>query len=99
MKILFKVLSFLFALLFIFSAVLQYNDPDPIIWIIIWSIAAIISLLFFFNKMSFLVPLTAGIASLIGFIYLYPPTFEGFSLESGDIKNVEEYGIKKQLTD
>ena len=89
MKTLFKTLSLLFTVLFMVSAVLQYNDPDPIIWIVIWGAAAVISALFLFNKLSFTVPLILGILSCIGFVYLYPSNFQGFSLVDGDIENIE----------
>lgn len=89
MKIVFKIIGFLFAALFLISAVLQYNDPDAFVWIFIWGLAAVISILFAFNKAPFKVTLVVGILALIGFFYLYPPEFQGFDLEDGDIKNVE----------
>lgn len=90
MKILFKVLGFLFTVLFLISSVLQYNDPDPFIWIIIWGVAGLISLGFALNEMPFQIPLVAGILAFIGFFYVYPEKFEGFEIGAGDIKNVEE---------
>jgi len=89
MKLFFKVLSILFALLFLVSAGLQYNDPDPFLWIAIWSIAAILSLLFFFDKISSRVLFIVGIVCFIGFLNLFPSNFQGFGLEDGDIKDVE----------
>jgi uncharacterized membrane protein len=89
MKTLFKILSFLFAVLFIVSAALQYNDPDPIIWILIWGISAIISFLFFLNKISFIITMIAGVLSFIGFLYLYPSNFQGFNLKDGDREIIE----------
>jgi len=38
-----KVFNFIFCILFIVSAGLQYNDPDPYIWIPIYLIGAVIS--------------------------------------------------------
>jgi hypothetical protein len=38
---LFKVINILFALLFLLAAILQYNDPDPYIWMPIYLYAAI----------------------------------------------------------
>ncbi|MBM1107849.1 transmembrane 220 family protein [Aurantibacter crassamenti] len=90
MKSMFKLLGFIFAVLFIISAVLQYNDPDSLIWIIIWAIAGLISLAFALNKVSFLPLLISGLAALVGFFYCYPEKFEGFEIGGGDIKNVEE---------
>jgi len=89
MKIFFKVLSILFALLFIVSAGLQYNDPDPLLWIAIWSIAAILSLLFFSDKISSSVLFIVGAVCFIGFLNLFPSNFQGFGLDDGDIKDVE----------
>jgi len=90
MKILFKSLGFLFAALFIISSVLQYNDPDPYVWMVIWGIAGLISLGFALNKIPYQIPLVAGVLAFIGFFYSYPEKFEGFEIGAGDIKNVEE---------
>ncbi|SFR91840.1 MULTISPECIES: transmembrane 220 family protein [Maribacter] len=89
MNKLFKVLGYLFAVLFTISAVLQYNDPDSLHWIIIYGIAALVSLLFALNKIGFLVPLVLGVLAFINFVYLYPSDFQGFDLNDGDIETVE----------
>jgi len=89
MNTVFKIIGFLFAALFLLSAGLQYNDPDSLVWIIIWGVAGVISLVFALNKVAYSVPLVFGILAFVGFIYLYPPEFEGFDLDAGDIKNVE----------
>jgi len=90
MKLLFRILGFLFAVLFLISAVLQYNDPDTFIWIVIWSFAALFSLAFALNKISFMPLFFSGIMALGGFFYCYPEEFEGFEIGKGAIKNVEE---------
>ena len=89
MNTLFKIFGLLFTVLSIISAALQYNDPDPIIWILIWGISAIISFLFFLNKISFIITMIVGVLSFMGFMYLYPSNFQGFNLKDGDIENVE----------
>jgi len=45
-----KVFNFIFCLLFVFSAVLQYNDPDPYIWMPIYMYGAVLCWLAFRNK-------------------------------------------------
>jgi len=85
-----KIFGILFGILFLVSAGLQYNDPDSLIWIVIWGMAGIISLGYAFRQLSFPIPLVAGIAALIGFFYTYPEKFEGFTIGEGDIKNIEE---------
>lgn len=37
-----KIFNLLFCLLFVFSAVLQYNDPDPYLWIPIYGYGAVL---------------------------------------------------------
>jgi hypothetical protein len=36
-----KIFNSIFLILFVVSAVLQYNDPDPILWILIYLFAAL----------------------------------------------------------
>lgn len=45
-----KVFNLIFCLLFIFSAALQYNDPDPYLWIPIYMYGALLCWLAFRNK-------------------------------------------------
>jgi Ca2+/H+ antiporter len=45
-----KVFNLIFCLLFIFSAILQYNDPDPYLWIPIYMYGAVLCWLAFRNK-------------------------------------------------
>ena len=97
MKTLFKVLGIIFGVLFIFGAIVQYNDPDPLLWIMLYGIAALASFGFATNKTPKKVLLGLGALFLIGFFMVYPETFEGFEIGKGAIKNVEEareaYGL------
>ena len=45
-----KVFNLLFCLLFIFSAALQYNDPDPYVWMPIYLYGAALCWLAFRNR-------------------------------------------------
>ncbi len=42
--------NLVFALLFLLSAILQYNDPDPLIWILLYLYSAVLCLLAFRKK-------------------------------------------------
>lgn len=90
MNTLFKIFAIVFGILFLVAAALQYNDPDPLVWITIWGLAGAITIGYAFNRVQFPVPLVAGIAALIGFFYCYPEKFKGFVIGQGDIKNIEE---------
>lgn len=89
MKLVFKALGFLFALLFGLGAAVQYNDPDSLAWIIIYLGAALVSLLFALGKLNGLIPLVGGVLCVVGFVILYPSDFQGFDLDDGDIKTIE----------
>jgi len=45
-----KIFNLIFCLLFIFSAALQYNDPDPYVWMPIYLYGAVLCWLAFRNK-------------------------------------------------
>ncbi|NNK76158.1 MAG: hypothetical protein HKP42_08840 [Maribacter sp.] len=90
MKHFFKVLGGVFTILFLISAVLQYNDPDSFLWMFIYGIAACAALGFVLVKVSYKVPAFVGLLAVIGFFFLFPEKFEGFTIGEGDIKNIEE---------
>lgn len=77
-------------------AVFQYNDPDALLWITIYLIAAALSIAAGFGKVSNIVLAVAGIAFAVGVIYWWPEQFEGVGDSMRDaktgilLKNVEE---------
>lgn len=89
MNVFFKTIGYFFAVLFTVGAIVQYNDPDSFLWIVIYLVAAVLSILFSLNKLRAVVPLILGTLCFIGFMYLYPTDFQGFGLEDGDIETVE----------
>ena len=84
-----RIVALLFALLFTSAAIVQYNDPDPIIWILFYGIAAVCCLLFFANRFPPILGLILGILYLGGAVWVWPAKFEGLGLGSGDIENIE----------
>ena len=58
------------ALLFISWAVFQYNDPDPFLWIFVYGLAALASVLFLIKRLPLAFPLVYGIIGLGWAIYL-----------------------------
>ena len=90
MQTFFKSLGIIFTILFLWSAYLQLNDPDPVLWIVIYLVAAIASLLFAFNKLNFLLAFVLAIGSVIGAILNWPESFEGITFNDMSHKNIEE---------
>jgi hypothetical protein len=91
-----RFLGAFFGLLFISFAVFQYNDPDPLLWMSIYLVAAALSVAAGFGKVSNAVLVTASIVYAIGTIYWWPEQFEGVGDSMRDaatgalLKNVEE---------
>ncbi|WP_245539627.1 transmembrane 220 family protein [Pontibacter roseus] len=75
---------------FIVFASLQYNDPDPALWIATYLAAAVISFLVVFARVGRVLLLIACIAYAIGAVYFWPERWEGIAIGGGDIRNIEE---------
>ncbi len=73
-------------LLFMTCIALQYNDPDPLLWMPIYAIPALLSLLYFLHRGYLWVTLMAGVVYIIGAIYWCPP----LGSVPGNIFNNEE---------
>lgn len=66
-----KIFNIVFCILFIISAGLQYNDPDPVIWIPIYLLGAFISYSAVRNKYYPLLTLSGIIIFSIYAVYLF----------------------------
>ena len=73
------VLNLLFAAYFIYAAVMQYNDPDYLPWVILYGVIALMCIAASFNKFS--VPLLALVAVVCAAwgAYLAPAVVEWLS--------------------
>ena len=60
-----RLVSLAMAALFVYSVAVQYNDPDPIIWMAIYGGAALFSILCTFRRIPFALLLVYGLVSLI----------------------------------
>ena len=67
------VLVFL-GIIYILFALVQINDPDPILWILIYLIPASISFYLLKWRINPFLLLGLGIIYFIGAIYLFPPS-------------------------
>ncbi|MDY7395797.1 transmembrane 220 family protein [Aureibaculum sp. 2210JD6-5] len=90
MRIFFKSLGIIFTILFLWSAYLQLNDPDPLLWIVVYLIAALASLLFALSKLNFLLASILALTYFIGAILNWPESFEGITFNDMSHKNIEE---------
>ncbi len=78
-----KILGYVMALLFVYAAVVQYNDPDALLWIVLYAIAAVASILFAQGKLKFSWAAILVLVFLVIAIYHWPKEFEGVALKDG----------------
>lgn len=90
LMILKKTLAVVFGLLFLSFVAVQYNDPDPALWMVIYGLAALLCFLSAASKMPLGALWLAALASVVGGIYMWPERYEGISIGGGDIRNIEE---------
>jgi hypothetical protein len=89
MRLFSKIVSGVFTILFVWAALLQYNDPDALLWYFIYGVAAVASFLFFLDKLTWPFAVGLTLAYAIGVWVFWPEHFEGVSIDGGNIDNIE----------
>jgi hypothetical protein len=69
---LWQILNLIFLLAFIFSVIVQFNDPDPLPWVIIYGLAALVCVLELLRRTHWLFPAAAATASLAWALSIAP---------------------------
>lgn len=90
-----KVVSYLMLALLTTAAVLQFNDPDPLLWMVIYGTAALITVLFITGYISTSLVAAAAVTSIgtalvLGFQVLQEGQFFADSLETWQMQNPAE---------
>lgn len=86
-----KIINGIFIILFLLSAILQYNDPDPLLWMAIYSFGALLSLLAALGKDNLIWHYTALIIFLSYAVYLFfSPTGVVFWFNEKNAENIAE---------
>src|SRR3982751_1475020 len=98
-----RAVELLFALLFLFGAAVQYNDPDPIRWMAIYLSACAASVMAAFNVGPWWFAILVGLIALVWALTLAPRAFPNVRLgelvEQWEMKDVrveegrEMYGL------
>jgi hypothetical protein len=74
-----QIVNFFLALLFIVFAYLQFDDPDPLVWIVIYGNMAVLCMLGIFRIRIRLWILVSGIAYGVYAAFLFPGALEWFN--------------------
>ena len=67
-----KVTNSIMAFLFMLSVAVQFNDPDPLVWVLVYAAAAIACVLYAFQRLNWLVPAVIALVSSLWAVYLFP---------------------------
>ena len=78
-----RIFAILMAVVFVVFAALQYNDPDPYLWIPIYLYAALLSVLYYRGRVSKAFLRVSAVVFLAGAIYMWPEVWEGVELQNG----------------
>lgn len=89
MKNIFTGIGIMFTFLFAWAVYVQHNDPDASKWYVIYSLAALASVLFVVRRLPSTVAFLLCFLAMVGANFLWPEKFEGFTIGEGDIENVE----------
>ncbi|GAB4407581.1 MAG: hypothetical protein OHK0053_34230 [Microscillaceae bacterium] len=84
-----RLLAFVFGLMFVLFAGFQYNDPDPMLWIGIYALAAALSFGVSLGKSNRALLLLAGLGYGIGVYFFWPAEWHGIALNELHKQNVE----------
>ncbi len=87
-----RYLAIFFALCFLLSAFVQLNDPDPAIWITLYLVPALVSILFLKTRLSSYVYLALAVLYFAIAILQWPPEFEGFLF--GEVQTMRNMNIE-----
>src|SRR5262249_42250242 len=96
-----KALNYVMAACFLFSVVVQYNDPDPIVWMLIYGLAGLACALAIAGRLNWIFPAAIGVAALAWALTLAPNVigkvafgelFEAFEMKDERVEVAREFG-------
>lgn len=73
-----KLIAIVFGVVFLLFAALQYNDPDPQVWVSIYGLAAAACFMAWAGLARWWFLAIMALFYLVAAVYQWPPVFEGF---------------------
>lgn len=97
----FSVLNWIMFAAFGMSVIVQYNDPDPLVWMLMYGAAAVATFLRFRGQLHWGISLTVGLIALVWAATLAPHVigkvgfsemFESYEMKSTPVEMAREMG-------
>lgn len=85
-----RIIAFVLGVLFVLFALVQYNDPDPLLWMFFYGFAAVISYAAYYRLLFPKITIIALLCYLVGAIYHWPDKFEGIFFNMDYSIEIEE---------
>ena len=88
-----------FAVLFLFGALVQLNDPDPLVWLVIYLVAALVSIFAIRKPRHLLAPVLVFVVTVVWALTLVPAVIQHVPFTdmfgAWEMKNegIEMYGL------
>ncbi len=95
-----KILNYIVAAAFLFSVIVQYNDPDPLLWMVIYGLAGAACVLAIGGRGHWLFPAAIGALTLLWALTLAPSVigkvgfgelFEAFEMKDERVEVAREF--------
>jgi hypothetical protein len=96
-----KILNYVMTAAFLFSVIVQYNDPDPLLWMLIYGLAGAACVLAIGNRGSWIFPAAVGLVALVWATTLasqvigkvaFGELFEAFEMKDERVEVAREFG-------
>lgn len=96
-----KILNYLMTACFLFSVIVQYNDPDPLLWMLMYGLAGGACVLAILNRGKWIFPAAIGAVALVWALTLAPNVigkvafgelFEAFEMKDERVEVAREMG-------
>ncbi|RNI25679.1 transmembrane 220 family protein [Rufibacter latericius] len=84
------ILLLVLMLMFVLFALVQWNDPDPEIWVPVYLSAAVLCFLAYKRKLFRWVYAVAFLAFSVGAFMLWPPVYQGITMDMSHSPGIEE---------
>lgn len=99
--IILKYVNYVMILAFLFSVIVQYNDPDPLVWMGVYGAAMVACILFALGKLPSLLPVIVGLIALGWMLSLasqvigkvgFSELFQAFEMKDERVEIGREFG-------